>query len=435
MYKLLTKIKSILKHEGFKKYASVTAWKSLVNSFTIFVNFIVSIYLARILGPENYGLLSFVISFFAIAGIDIFIINKLLIKKINEKEYALEEIMGSAFLIKFISHFSSIIIVLLIAILFGIEKYTLFLLLIFSIISLFKPFEVIRTYFNAESNVSSISKLDFVIKTISSVIRILFVVIGTGIIGVLLSYIIQWMLNAFIEIHLYRKIVGPIKKWKINKKITEYFIKNSWPFTISTLSAAIYLRIDQIFIKLFLGSDSVGIYVVAVKFSETFLFIGTMISLSLLPAILNSYKENLTKYKDRMKKLFSFLFYSSLFISIILIIINPIIIEKLYGTDYLESISVFKIYIWTIVGYYIFEGLQQFLLAENKFKTILYINTSMMIVAVVSNFILIKKMGIIGGAYSNIIIYFIPLLILLTNKNLKELRGCFIKGIIKPFKS
>src|SRR5574344_1236069 len=90
-------------HAGFQKYFKNTSWMLLGKFFTLGVSFIVGIYIARYLGPSNYGLFNYVISFVGLFaflvsfGID-GIVSREIIKDHNKKE----EIISTGFYIKIV---------------------------------------------------------------------------------------------------------------------------------------------------------------------------------------------------------------------------------------------------------------------------------------------------------------------------------------------
>ncbi len=193
-------------------------------------------------------------------------------------------------------------------------------------------------------------------------------------------------------------------------------IKHSWPFTLSAFATTIYVSVDQVFLKIFLGSEAVGLYVVAVRFSEVWFFISSVVCTSLLPAILNAQKN-----KFNFRFLLTFIFIAA-----------PFIIHILYGPAYETSIILLRIYIWSIIGFFISTGLQQMLLAQNKFRTILTLNVIGMVLSLVLNPIFISYFGVQGAAIANIFSYTLPVLMLLSSSRMKDQRKALIYGILKP---
>jgi len=62
------KFRWILNHDGFKRYFANTGWMFFGRFFMLGISFFVGIYIARYLGPSNYGLVSYVISFVGLFG-------------------------------------------------------------------------------------------------------------------------------------------------------------------------------------------------------------------------------------------------------------------------------------------------------------------------------------------------------------------------------
>lgn len=399
---------------------------------SLIISLFVSIYIARKLGPEQYGTLNFIISFVSIAGFTLFAIDSLLIKKLNNEPENTEKLLGSALVVRIVNALATILFATIASMFFAHNQTTTILVLLFSTFSIFYSVFHIDCYFQSRADMKNVTLANLRISIISSIIKILLLSFSTNITYLLLSYVFDYFMSAVSYIYLYKKFVGNILNWKANKSIIKYFIFNSWPFTLSAIAATIYIRVDQIFLKILLGSKAVGLYVVAVRFSEVWFFISSIICASLLPAILNSQKTNYEVFISRAKRLYSFLFYISILICVFIFISAPIIIKTLYGQEYIPSILLLRIYIWSLIGFFISTALQQVLLAQNKFKTILSLNVIGMILSLLLNYILIPILGVKGAAFANIIAYTLPTIMILSTKEMRDQRKSLVSAIFKP---
>src|ERR1035437_10791895 len=61
--------KSKIKHPGVKRYFYNTSWQFIGTFIMLPVTFLVNIYIARNLGPLNYGILNYTISFVGLFAI------------------------------------------------------------------------------------------------------------------------------------------------------------------------------------------------------------------------------------------------------------------------------------------------------------------------------------------------------------------------------
>ncbi|MEK7202915.1 MAG: flippase [Patescibacteria group bacterium] len=427
-------IKEKWAYAGFQKYFRNMGWMFAGKIFTLILSFFVSIYMARNLGVENFGTLNFVISFASIAGISIFTINSILLRKLNHEPENTEKILGSAFIINIINALLTIITATVASLIFANNQTTTILVFSFSTFAIFQTFSgTIDPYFQAHAKIKKVTQANIITSIISAIVKIGLISFNVNIIYLLLSYVFDHFIAAISYIYIYQKYIGKIFNWKIDKNTIKNFIVNSWPFTISAIATSIYIRADQIFLKLLLGSKAVGSYVVAVRFSEVWFIIPAVICASLLPAILNAQKTNQEIFFFRSKKMYSLLFYSSLLICAFIFISAPFIIKTLYGTDYIQSISLLRIYVWSIIGVFISTALQQFLLAQNKFKTILLLNVIGMTLSLILNSLFIPIWGIKGAAITNIFAYTLPVIVILSLKDMKDQKLSFISAVFKPF--
>lgn len=429
---LTQKIKEKWLHVGFQKYFRNTSWMFLGRIFTLVISFIVSVYMARNLGVENYGTLNFVISFVSIAGVSFFAIDSLLIRKLNHEPENTNKILGSAFIIKLINSFFVIITATIASLVFANNQTTTILVLVFSTYTIFQSFNPIESYFQAHADIKKIVPLFIKTNIMTAVIRVFVVSLNINIIYLLISYVFDQFIVAVGYIYIYKKNVGKVSDWEIDRVAIKYLILNSWPFTLSAIATNIYIRVDQIFLKVLLGSQAVGLYVVAVRFSEVWFFISSVICASLLPAILNAQKTNDGLFLSRSKRLYSLLFYSSILVCIFIFVFAPLIVKVLYGSEYLLSINLLRIYIWSIIGVFIGTALQQILLAQNKFKTILLFNTLGMMLSLVLNYYFIPLWGIKGAAVANIFAYTLPIIIILFLRTMKNQRISLLNGVLRP---
>jgi O-antigen/teichoic acid export membrane protein len=425
-------IKEKWQHAGFQKYLKNTGWMFAGRIFSMILSFIVSVYVARQLGVENYGTLNFVISFVSIAGITFFVIDSLLLKKLNNEPENTNKLLGSALAIKLINSVITILTATIASLLFANNNITTIFIFTFSTFTIFQSVNVVDFYFQAHAKLKNISILFMLTGIVSALIKIIIVSLNLNIIYILLTYVFDHIIAAIGYVYLYRKNIGKISDWKVDVTIVKNLMINSWPFTLSSIAANIYGRADQIFLKVLLGSKAVGLYVVAVRFSEVWFFISGVICVSLLPAILNAQKTNHDLFLTRSKRLFSLLFYISILICIFIFLMAPFIIKILYGPEYLPSIALLRIYIWSIIGIFISTVLQQILLAQNRFKTILLLNIFGMLLSLVFNYLFIPLWGIKGAAIANIIAYTLPVVIILSFKKMRDQRSALIKAILHP---
>lgn len=392
--------------EGFIRYFKNTGWLFTGKMTSMLAAFFVGAYVARYLGPTQYGLLSYAFSFtglfaiFASLGIDS-ILNRELVSHSEEKE----RLLGSGFLIKITGSIIAIILILIALFFIKTDLVTNALILISSFSFMFNAFGVIDIYFQSQVLAKNTVKIQITTLIITSVLKILFILLKLPVIYFALAYLIDAFVFAVGLIIIYKKVGLGITKLKFDKKITIMLLKNSWPLILSGVAIAVYTKIDQVMIKNMLGNEAVGLYSVAVRISEVWYFIPAIICTSLFPAIVNARQTNVSAYEKRLKNLYSLMFYISVGIAISITLLSGFIITYLFGHKYIESINVLRVHAWTSVGLFLGYALGQYLIVENYIAVYFKITLSGAIINVCLNIFLIPVYGIMGAAISAVATY------------------------------
>ncbi|MFA5131382.1 MAG: flippase [Patescibacteria group bacterium] len=418
------KWKWILDHEGFRKYFKNTGWMFFAKILSLIISFLTTAFIARRLGPENYGQLSYAVSFVGIfsfiatLGLDQVLFRDLI--KYPEKKNIF---LGSAFIIKLIAGSFTIALCLGVALLFSQKDVSSILIFIISSTFLFNAFQVINYEFQARVNSKYPSLVSLLVVLILSLLKILVIVSGRGVIYLALILLLESVLYAVFFIVIYKtKIKSSILDWKYDKIIARNLIRDSWPMIFASAFALIYSRIDQVMIKQMIDASSVGLYDAAVRVAEAWYFVPGIIVTSLFPAIINAKMGSKEQYLKRLRKLMMLLLLLAVFVAIPITFLAPLIIKILYGEAFIGSIIILKIYIWAGVGVSVGSLINSYLVAEN-FRKILFASSFIaMISNVILNIVFIPRYGIIGSAWATLISYSLgPISILLFSKTRKNI--------------
>ena len=98
---ILRKIIQIKHHSGFRKYFANTSWLLGERILRMTVSLFVAIYVARYLGPERYGLLSYALSFVwlfsALASLGL---DEILVRELVSHPEKRQNLLGTVFWLK-----------------------------------------------------------------------------------------------------------------------------------------------------------------------------------------------------------------------------------------------------------------------------------------------------------------------------------------------
>ncbi len=422
----------IWKHEGFQKYFKNTSWMFAGRIFSLGVSFFVGIYIARYLGPTNYGLMNYAISFvglfafIASLGIES-IIKREIVKNPSEKS----SILGTGLVIKIIGALMAILTSIVTSYFINPDPLVIGIVLLFSVSYIFYAFDIFSIYFESQAQ----SKYPVIITigstAIGAIVKMIIIFMGYGIIWLIATYLLEALLIACGLIFIYKFKGYSFSVLTFRSDIARQILKDSWPLMLSGFAVNIYMRIDQVMINNYLGSTEVGVYAAAVKLSEAWYFIPTLIGASVSPAIINSLKVSEEVFEERLLKLYSLMAGLSVLIAITITFTSHWLVQALFGEPYTAASTVLKIYIWAGLAVFLGVSIGYFLLAKNLTKISFYSTTLGVISNVILNIILIPKLGINGAAIATVISYSITTLGVVL---FKEPRKHMINIIKKPLR-
>ena len=393
-------------HRGFRRYFFNTSWLFAEQILRIIAGLLVGIYVARYLGPEQFGVYSYVIAFVALfgtiarLGLDGIVVRDL----VNHPEEP-HVYLGTAFWLKLIGALVALVL-LAIAVQFTNNDNTtnLYIFIIASGL-IFQSLDVVDFHFQSKvlSKYVSISKL--IQLALSSVLKLYFIFIQADIFWfVIVGLVDQISLALSLIIAYWRKNVGSFFG-RFELDTAKAMLKNAWPLILSGIAISLYMRIDQIMIKEMLGEKEVGLYSAAVRLSEAWYFVPVIVTTSLFPAILNAKKLNPKLYSERVRRLYAIMIYSAVGMALPVTFMAESIIFTLYGVHYQDAGLVLAIHIWA--GIFVALGVVNgsWFLAENLQKLAMINTLAGVAVNVILNYFLIPIYGIAGVAFATLASY------------------------------
>lgn len=408
----------ILNHEGFKRYFANTGWMFGGQMFSLLVSFFIGAWLARYLGPENYGVLSYAVAF---VGLFAFMsdlgANGILSRELIKFPEKRDELMGTVFRMRLIGGTLVMILSIGAALIMKMSPLARLLIIVFSISSVLQVMNIISIYFQAKVESRNNVRAQMTAMFISSILKIAAILSGKGVIWIIIILLLDIIWQGFGFMAAYRREGLEIKAWRFNNILAWEIWHDSWLLLLASAAGYIYLKIDQVMIGQMLGNYEVGLYAVAVKLVEVWYFVPGIIVGSLFPAIINAKKIGETIYHRRLKNFYIFMGLISILISLLVTLLAHPLVYWLFGVKFLAAVGVLKIYAWSSIGLFIGMVVSMHLMAENKIKTIFIINILAMITNIGLNLVFIPKFGITGAAWATLISYLVLPIVALMIKN------------------
>jgi O-antigen/teichoic acid export membrane protein len=387
------------------KYFKNTSWLMGEKILRIGVGLFVGIWVARYLGPEQFGLLSyaqsFVFLFTAIAtlGLDGIVVRELV--KYPKKRGSL---LGTAFGLKFIGAILILPILAVAVQLTSNDNYTNLLVFIIASATIFQSFNVIDFYCQATVQSKYVAFANAATLAISSVVKVALLLNEAPLIAFAAMIVFDSIVLSSGLIYFYFKYLKlKLIDLKFSQTIAIELLRDSWPLILSGLVVSVYMKIDQVMIKEIIDLEAVGQYAAAVRISEAWYFIPMVIASSIFPAIINAKNISNHAYYIRIQNLYSSIVWVTVVITVPISLFSDWVISFLYGLQYSQAANVLTIH--ALSGVFVSLGVVsgKWYLIENLQMLAFWRTFFGMLINVLLNFILIPTFGLIGAAFATLV--------------------------------
>ena len=410
---------------GFRKYFANTSWLLGERILRMGVSLFVGIYVARYLGPERFGLLSYANSYvgiftaIAILGLDGIVVREL-VKSPDQRN----TLLGTSFLLKVIGTLLMWILILAALFFSNNTPLTNTLIAIISFGVLFQSFNVIDYNFQAEVKSKYVVHSQIVQLIVSSIAKLVLIIKASPLIWFAAVYSLDAIILAMGLAYAYSRNSGSIKKWKWNAKVALALLLDSWPLMFAYMSYLIYAKIDRIMIKEMLDDHNVGIYSAAYVLYEAPLFISLMIAKSVYPIFVQSFQDNKIKFFELYATLSSYMTLLSYLIVLFIVMFHEILIQITFGDSFEESGIILMLLAFGLIPMFNAFLRSSYITISGNQKIILYTSLASSITNIILNIFMIRQYGIRGAVYATVITQTLSLLIL--NIAFRETRKIFI---------
>ena len=397
------KLQALINHQGFRRYAANTSWMMAEKMLRIAAGLLVGIWVARYLGPEQFGLFSYVLAFSAIFGsIAKLGLDGILVRELVNQPTLQAVYLGTAFWLKLIGALIVIALMAIASFFSSSDSTTNLFILIVATGFFFQSFEVIEFYFQSQVLAKVIAICKVVQLAISSLIKIYLVLTQAELVAFVFVAALDTLSLAVSYAVAYRLRKNPGFYRYFNFSIAGKLLKDSWPMVLGGLALMIQARIDQVMLQEFKGSEEVGYYSVAMRLIEIFTIAPVIIKNSLYPAIQRSKNHSFLLYMERLSNFYKLNFIIFIIFFIPIFIFSEGAVVFLYGEEYQPAgalLALFSVRLFfTNMG--VARGV--FLLVENLMRYSLLTMVLGTVVNIIMNYVLIPEYGAKGAIFATI---------------------------------
>lgn len=391
-----------------QEYLSNTSWLFADRAIRLVAGIIIGAWVARYLGPSQYGLLSFSLTICAIftaisaLGLDTNVVRDLVQKPNNHNA-----IMGTAFTLKLVMSIAVLLSVVIALNCFVKNGQDRIVILFVSMGVVFHCFGVIDFYFQSIVRSKYVVATTIFTLTIGYAIKIVLILSGSPLEYFAFLILFESILLGIGYIYFYRRnSMFSIISWEFDLVEAKTLLRDCWPILLSAIVFEVHARIDVIVVKNVLGNESVGQYVAAARLTNLLYFFPIILSASIFPKVVRAKVESKEKFLKTIQYSYDFLVILAILIALLVTIFGSGIIHLLYGAEYKVAGEVLVIHIWSIVFVFLSISSTKFLILESKYKVIFFRSLVGLVTNLVFSLLLIDSYGLSGVAMATLLSWF-----------------------------
>lgn len=386
-------------------------WLSLDQLSRLAIGLVVGIWIARYLGPQQWGEINYVLAIVSIVttisnlGMDGFLVKQMLDQPAQK-----EEILGTASVTRLIFLPVCTFLALLYLAGSGAPASYYYLFAFLSPNFLVLPLDVIDLEFRSRLE----SKRTVIAKNIGyflgAAIKMYLLITQKPMLWFAAAMGGEAILSYLFLLLSYQR-GRDILSWRFRLNQVPTLLEAGWPFIISNMAVILYMKVDQLMIGQMAGEKELGLFSSASRITDLFTFIPMAVSSSYLAVLVKARQDNAHRvYIQKMQALFSWLAKGAVAIALLVTIVSPLLIHVLYGAKYQGAEKVLLVHIWSLIPIYLGVAAGQYMVIENLQRYNLYKTVIGLLLNIALNVVLIPAFGALGAATSTLVSYYVSAL-------------------------
>jgi len=367
--------------------------------------FILNVWMARYLGPPDFGLLSYAQSLVsllvAVANLGLY---GVVVRELVARPGMSDRILGSSLVLRIASGaFSAVVAVAVASRLRPGDGGFAFLVAIIAGTLLFQAAEVFDFYFlsRLESRLSLISTFPSLV--IGSLLRLAALLNAGTVHQFAMIILLESVLVACGFLVVYHRRTGRLFQLQAGRDEMASLLRDSLPLIGAGIMMMIYSRIDQVMMGYLTTTTQVGVYAAAVRLAEFWYVVPTVLLQSLYSTMIESRKVSGEGYQRILQYAFDLMTVISLLFVLLLATTAGPLMTLVYGGRYEGGAPILALYVTAGVFVMIGHVREYWITMESRTRLSLVTMASGALINVLLNLLLIPHYGGMGAAVATVV--------------------------------
>jgi O-antigen/teichoic acid export membrane protein len=389
------------------KVAGNTGWMMGDQIVRMGAGLVVGIWLARYLGPEQFGQFSYATAFAMVfTQVATLGLHDIMVRDFVRDPSGRDELLGTTFLLMAAGGVLAFLMALG-CILLARPSDTLahWLVGITAAGAVFQAFSGIECWFSSQLQAKFWVLPRSAAFLVTSLAKIVLLLTHAKLVAFAWAGLAEAVIGSLGLIAVCRGARLPLRSWSFRPVLAVRMLRESWPLMLAVLLTMVYQRIDQVMLGDMAGSRALGVYSAAVRVTEMWIFVPTAICASVFPSIVAAGAVDEELYYAQLQKLYNLMALIGYLVAVPVSLGAGWLVRTLYGPAYSDSGPLLAVLIWA--GLFTSLGVAQALFMVSRNCTRVYFVCMLLgaVANVALNWFLIPRYGAMGAVIASCISY------------------------------
>ncbi len=417
-----------------RRVAVNSSWLIAERILRMAISLAIAIQVVRYLGPTDYGILAYGLSIVTIVDVVSTLgMRSSVVRELVEHPRRAGEVLGTSVGLRLLGS------LLTIAVIFALwardpGSPSLTVLAVLAAGLPLMAFAQLDLYFQATLESHHAAAARTIALLVASVVRVALLVAGAPLLWFAAAGALEFASTGVAFIVTYYRRRGSLLGLRMSLPMSRRIVAISWPFFLSSLAAAVYLKVDQVMLQHYSGSTEVGVYAAAARLSEIWYFVPIALASSILPMLVQRRLEDERAYRRSLEQAFRVAVWIAITIALLTTLAATPIVALLFGDAFARSADILRLHMWAAPFIFMGAVLGRALITEDRRAFELSRHVAGAVLNVGLNAVLIPAFGGMGAAAATLISYAFASYVICFGYGPTRMHvGLMTRAVIRPF--
>lgn len=373
---------------------------------------VVSIAVARHLGPEQFGSLSFAVALTGIVAVVAALgLDDIVVREMSGPTGS-SRIWWAAFRLRCWAVPSGYLAIVAFAWFWrGTGPDSLGIVAIVAAGLFFSPADLVEAWFIGKGNPRPAAVTRHAATWIAAVWRLTLVWQDASVWAFALAVIVEAILVAGAFFVIFRPFRATGNVMIHSRELSVRLLKEGWPLMASGTLVTLTMQVDRLMLGRLAGDTAVGIYVVATRLTELFHLVPVAAGAAIMPKLSAAYRSDAASYRRISRNMVLALLIAGVVSTAAISFAGPWGVLVVFGNDYVEAGRVLVVHGWSLIFVFLVSLRTRLLVIEGGTRWVLVMSLITAICSVVGNALLIPSFGVSGAAWAAVMAWAISALV------------------------